>query len=154
MNPGGTPELDDTDKAIIRHLQVDGRMPYSRLGPAVGLSQAAARQRVQRLVDRGVMQVVAVTDPVMLGFAVQAMAGIHVSGDVRAVSKELGDLDEVEYVVITTGRFDVLAEVVCTDTEQLLDLVNERIRPIDGVRSVEVLTYLALTKQTYSWGTR
>jgi Lrp/AsnC family transcriptional regulator, regulator for asnA, asnC and gidA len=154
MNPGSTPELDDIDKAIIRHLQVDGRMPYSRLGPAVGLSQAAARQRVQRLVDRGVMQVVAVTDPVMLGFAVQAMTGITVSGDVRAVSKELGDLDEVEYVVITTGRFDVLAEVVCSDPEQLLDLVNDRIRPIDGVRAVEVLTYLALTKQTYSWGTR
>jgi Lrp/AsnC family transcriptional regulator for asnA, asnC and gidA len=154
MNNGGTPDLDDIDKAIIRHLQVDGRMPYSRLGPAVGLSQAAARQRVQRLVDRGVMQVVAVTDPAMLGFAVQAMAGITVWGDVRAVSKQLGDLDEVEYVVITGGRFDVLAEVVCTDTRGLLDLVNDRIRPIDGVRGVEVFTYLALTKQTYSWGTR
>jgi Lrp/AsnC family transcriptional regulator, regulator for asnA, asnC and gidA len=154
MDHGDAPELDDIDKAIIRHLQVDGRMPYSRLGPAVGLSQAAARQRVQRLVDRGVMQVVAVTDPAMLGFAVQAMAGITVWGDVRAVSKQLGGLDEVEYVVITGGRFDVLAEVVCTDTRGLLDLVNDRIRPIDGVRGVEVFTYLALTKQTYSWGTR
>ena len=154
MTNGGSPDLDDIDKAIIRHLQVDGRMPYSRLGPAVGLSQAAARQRVQRLVDRGVMQVVAVTDPAMLGFAVQAMAGITVWGDVRVVSKQLGDLDEVEYVVITSGRFDVLAEVVCTDTRALLDLVNDRIRPIDGVRGVEVFTYLALTKQTYTWGTR
>jgi Lrp/AsnC family transcriptional regulator, regulator for asnA, asnC and gidA len=154
MTNGGSPDLDDIDKAIIRHLQVDGRMPYSRLGPAVGLSQAAARQRVQRLVDRGVMQVVAVTDPAMLGFAVQAMVGINVWGDVRIVSKQLGDLDEVEYVVITSGRFDVLAEVVCTDTRSLLDLVNDRIRPIDGVRGVEVFTYLALTKQTYSWGTR
>jgi Lrp/AsnC family transcriptional regulator, regulator for asnA, asnC and gidA len=154
MTNGGSPDLDDIDKAIIRHLQVDGRMPYSRLGPAVGLSQAAARQRVQRLVDRGVMQVVAVTDPAMLGFAVQAMVGINVWGDVRIVSKQLGDLDEVEYVVITSGRFDVLAEVVCTDTRGLLDLVNDRIRPIDGVRGVEVFTYLALTKQTYSWGTR
>jgi Lrp/AsnC family transcriptional regulator, regulator for asnA, asnC and gidA len=154
MNQGPTPELDDIDKAIIRHLQVDGRMPYSRLGPAVGLSQAAARQRVQRLVDRGVMQVVAVTDPAMLGFAVQAMTGITVWGDVRAVSKQLGDLDEVEYVVITSGRFDVLAEVVCTDNRALLDLVNDRMRAIDGVRGVEVFTYLALTKQTYTWGTR
>jgi Lrp/AsnC family transcriptional regulator for asnA, asnC and gidA len=154
MAQGATPELDDIDKAIIRHLQRDGRMPYSRLGPAVGLSQAAARQRVQRLVDRGVMQVVAVTDPAMLGFAVQAMAGITVWGDVRAVSKQLGDMDEVEYVVITSGRFDVLAEVVCTDTRGLLDLVNDRIRSIEGVRGVEVFTYLALTKQTYTWGTR
>jgi Lrp/AsnC family transcriptional regulator for asnA, asnC and gidA len=155
MNPEGlTPDLDDVDKAIIRHLQVDGRMPYARLGPAVGLSQAATRQRVQRLVNRGVMQVVAVTDPAMLGFAVQAMVGITVGGDVRVVSEKLGRLDEVEYVVITAGRFDVLAEVVCTDTRSLLDLVNDRIRPVDGVRSVEIFAYLALTKQTYSWGAR
>jgi Lrp/AsnC family transcriptional regulator, regulator for asnA, asnC and gidA len=154
MNNGATPDLDDIDKAIIRHLQVDGRMPYSKLGPAVGLSQAAARQRVQRLVDRGVMQVVAVTDPAMLGFALQAMVGLTVEGDVRAVSEELSGLDEVEYVVITGGRFDVLAEVVCTDTAGLLDLVNDRIRPVPGVRSVEIFAYLALIKQTYSWGTR
>ncbi len=150
----GGPELDDTDKAIIRHLQVDGRMPYSKLGPAVGLSQAAARQRVQRLVDRGVMQVVAVTDPAMLGFAVQAMIGITVTGDVRVVSEKLGVLDEVEYVVITAGRFDVLAEVVCADTRSLLDLVNDRVRTVDGVHGVEIFAYLALTKQTYTWGAR
>ena len=82
-----SPEIDELDKAIIRHLQVDGRMPYSKLGPAVGWAQAAARQRVQRLVDRGVMQVVAVTDPAMLGFAVQALVGVEVSGDVRAAAR-------------------------------------------------------------------
>ena len=79
-------ELDDTDKAIIRALQLDGRTPYSKLGPAVGLSQAAVRQRVQRLIDRGVMQVVAVTDPATLGFAVQAMVAVSVTGDVRKVA--------------------------------------------------------------------
>ena len=151
---GPNPDLDDIDKALIRHLQVDGRMPFSKLGPAVGLSQAAARQRVKRLVDRGVMQVVAVTDPAMLGFAVQAMVGITVRGDLRLVSEELGGLDEVEYVVITAGRFDLLAEVVCADTGGLLDLVNDRIRPVKGVQGVEIFAYLALTKQIYSWGTR
>ena len=144
-------ELDDTDKAIIRALQIDGRTPYSKLGPAVGLSQAAVRQRVQRLIDRGVMQVVAVTDPATLGFAVQAMVAVSVTGDVRKVAAVLEDLAEVEYVVITAGRFDLLIEVVCSDTLHLLDVVNDRIRAIKGVTSTEVFTYLSLVKQTYSW---
>jgi Lrp/AsnC family transcriptional regulator for asnA, asnC and gidA len=147
-------ELDDTDKAIIRALQLDGRTPYSKLGPAVGLSQAAVRQRVQRLIDRGVMQVVAVTDPATLGFAVQAMVAICVTGDVRKVAAALGDLPEVEYVVITAGRFDLLVEVVCSDSQHLLALVNDRMRSIKGVTSTEVFTYLSLVKQTYSWGVR
>jgi Lrp/AsnC family transcriptional regulator for asnA, asnC and gidA len=147
-------ELDDTDKAIIRALQIDGRTPYSKLGPAVGLSQAAVRQRVQRLIDRGVMQVVAVTDPATLGFAVQAMVAICVTGDVRKVAAALEDLAEVEYVVITAGRFDLLVEVVCSDSHHLLAVVNDRMRSIKGVTSTEVFTYLTLVKQTYSWGVR
>lgn len=148
----GPLDLDETDKALIRALQIDGRTPYSKLGPAVGLSQAAARQRVQRLIDRGVMQVVAVTDPATLGFAIQAMVAISVIGDVRQVAAALEPLSEVEYVVITAGRFDLLVEVVCTDQSHLLDLVNDQIRAIPGVTSTEVFTYLRLVKQTYSWG--
>jgi Lrp/AsnC family transcriptional regulator for asnA, asnC and gidA len=144
-------DIDDLDKAIIRHLQVDGRMPYSKLGPAVGLSQAAVRQRVQRLLEKGAMQVVAVTDPVTLGFAVQAMIGIGVEGNVRAVADALSAVHQVEYVVITAGRFDLLVEVVCKDMHELFDLVNDRIRPVNGVRSTEIFTYLVLAKQTYSW---
>ncbi len=147
-------EIDETDKAIIRELQLDGRMPYSKLGPAVGLSQAAARQRVQRLVDRGVMQVVAVTDPAMLGFAVQALVGIEVAGDVRVVADALTAMDEAEYVVITAGRYDVFVEVVCVDMAHLLELVNDRIRVLDGVKGTEIFSYLNLVKQTYSWGAR
>jgi Lrp/AsnC family transcriptional regulator for asnA, asnC and gidA len=147
-------ELDAIDKAIVRHLQVDGRISYSKLGPMVGLSQAAVRQRVHRLIARGVMQVVAVTDPEMLGFDVQAMIGIAVDGDVKEVAKHLTDLSEVDYVVITAGRFDVFTEVVCTDMHHLLDLVNDRIRPIPGVRTTEIFPYLQLVQQTYSWGVR
>lgn len=147
-------DIDETDKAIIRELQVDGRMPYSKLGPAVGLSQAAARQRVQRLVDRGVMQVVAVTDPAMLGFAVQALVGIEVTGDVRVVAESLTAMDEAEYVVITAGRYDVFVEVVCVDMAHLLELVNDRIRVLEGVQGTEIFSYLNLVKQTYSWGAR
>lgn len=147
-------DLDDTDKAIIRALQLDGRAPYSKLGPQVGLSQAAVRQRVQRLIDRGVMQVVAVTDPATLGFAIQAMVAISVTGDVRKVAAALEGMEEVEYVVITAGRFDLLVEVVCTDQHHLLALVNDRIRALKGVTKTEVFTYMSLVKQTYSWGVR
>jgi len=145
--------LDDIDKAIIRQLQLDGRMPYARLGPAVGLSQAAVRQRVQRLIEHGVMQVVAVTDPLTLGFGLQAMVGIEVEGDLRAVAAKLALVDEVSYVVVTAGRFDLLVEVVCRDNEQLLGIVNDVVRAIAGVKATETFTYLHLEKQTYSWGT-
>jgi len=145
--------IDEIDKAIIRELQLDGRMPYAKLGPAVGLSQAAVRQRVQRLIENGVMQVVAVTDPLTLGFGLQAMVGVAVDGDLRAVAAKLAKVDEVSYVVVTTGRFDLLVEVVCRDNEQLLSIVNDVIRALPGVRSTETFSYLHREKQTYSWGT-
>lgn len=144
-------DIDEVDRGIIRHLQADGRMPYSKLGPAVGLSQAAVRQRVQRLLERGAMQVVAITDPVTLGFLVQAMIGIGVEGSVKAVADALSAFHEVEYVVVTAGRFDLLVELVCKDMHALFDLVNDRIRPVAGVRSTEIFTYLALAKRSYSW---
>lgn len=146
--------LDDTDKAIIRALQVDGRSSYAQLGPKVGLSQAAVRQRVQRLIDRGVMQVVAVTDPLMLGLGMQAMIGVQAEGDLRALAAELAELDEVDYVVVTSGRFDLLVEVVCADHEALFTLLNDGIRTLSGVRTAETFTYLHLEKQSYTWGTR
>jgi Lrp/AsnC family transcriptional regulator for asnA, asnC and gidA len=148
------PALDEIDKAIIRALQVDGRMSYARLGPAVGLSQAAVRQRVQRLTDSGVMQVVAVTDPLSVGFTVQAMIGIGAEGDLRRLAAKLGDLPEIDYVVIASGRFDLLVEVVCEDHDHLLVLVNDVIRATPGVRTAEVFTYLDLVKQSYTWGAR
>jgi Lrp/AsnC family transcriptional regulator, regulator for asnA, asnC and gidA len=145
--------LDDIDKAIIRELQLDGRTPYAKLGPAVGLSQAAVRQRVQRLMENGVMQVVAVTDPLMLGFTLEAMIGVEVDGDLRAVASKVAQVDNVDYVVVTTGRFDLVVEVICRDHEELLHLINDVIRAIPGVRATETFTYLHLEKQTYSWGT-
>jgi Lrp/AsnC family transcriptional regulator for asnA, asnC and gidA len=146
------PDIDTVDKAIIRALQEDGRAPYSKLGPTVGLSQAAVRQRVQRLVESGVMQVVAVTDPAALGLGIQAMVGVTVQGDVKAVADAIAAVPDCEYVVITAGRFDLLVEVVAADTGALLDLLNDRIRAIPGVTGTELFTYLSLVKQTYAWG--
>jgi Lrp/AsnC family transcriptional regulator, regulator for asnA, asnC and gidA len=146
--------LDDIDKAIIRELQIDGRLPYAQLGPKVGLSQAAVRQRVQRLLDSRAMEIVAVTDPLMLGFTLQAMIGVRADGDLRAIAEKLAEVDEIDYVVITSGAFDLLLEVVCTDHEQLFTLLNDVVRAVPGVRAAEAFTYLHLQKQTYSWGTR
>lgn len=154
LDNGGAVELDDTDKAIIRELQLDGRMSYSSLGPEVGLSRAAVRQRVQRLIDHGVMEVVAVTDPARLGFALQAMVAVSVRGDTRAVARILSEWDEIDYLVLVAGRYDLLLEVVCADVADLVELVNGRIRAIPEVVSTEIFTYLQLVKQTYSWGTR
>jgi len=144
--------LDDVSRAIIEQLQEDGRRSYARIAAAVGLSEAAVRQRVQRLLDTGVMQIVAVTDPLQVGFSRQAMIGVKVRGDTRAVADVLAGFDEVDYVVISAGSLDLLVEVVCTDDGQLLDTVS-RIRAVDGVVSTETFLYLGLRKQTYAWGT-
>jgi Lrp/AsnC family transcriptional regulator for asnA, asnC and gidA len=147
-------DLDRVDKAIIQELQLDGRMPYTELSRRVGLSQPATRQRVNRLIDRGSMQVVAVTDPSTLGFDYPAMVGVDVDGDIVEIADRLAQLEEVSYLIITAGRYDILAEVVCTDADHLLRFVNEQIRPLAGVSSVELFNYLRLVKQTYTWGTR
>jgi len=146
--------LDHVNKAIIEQLQQDGRRSYAALAKAVGLSEPAVRQRVQKLLDSGVMQIVGVTDPLMLGFARQAMIGIRADGDLRSIAHELAALEEIDYVVICTGSFDLLVELVVSDDEQLLDILNDAIRSIPGVRDTEVFVYLKLVKQTYTWGTR
>jgi Lrp/AsnC family transcriptional regulator for asnA, asnC and gidA len=146
--------LDDVSKAIIEQLQQDGRRSYAAIGKQVGLSEAAVRQRVQRLIEAGVMQVVAVTDPIELGFARQAMVGIRVAGPIDPVADRLAELDEVDYVVVTAGTYDILVEVVCESDEHLLELISDRIRAIEGVSATETFMYLKLRKQTYSWGVR
>lgn len=148
------PHLDDVSKAIIEQLQQDGRRSYAAIGKVVGLSEAAVRQRVQRLIEGGVMQVVAVTDPLELGFARQAMVGIRVQGPLDPVADALAALEEVDYVVITAGQYDVLAEVVCVSDDHLLELISDKIRRIEGVVGTETFMYLSLRKQTYSWGVR
>jgi Lrp/AsnC family transcriptional regulator, regulator for asnA, asnC and gidA len=154
-NPHVTePVLDEVNKRIIEQLQRDGRLSYAALAKIVGLSEAAVRQRVQRLLDTGVMQIVAVTDPLSLGFARQAMIGIKVNGDMRSVANKLAEIPEVDYVVICAGSYDLLVELVCTDDDHLLALLNDTIRTIAGVTATEAFVYLKLAKQSYAWGTR
>ncbi len=146
--------LDQVSKAIIEQLQQDGRRPYATIGKAVGLSEAAVRQRVQRLTDSGVMQIVAVTDPLVVGFPRAAMIGIRVEGDSEVVADKLESFSEIDYLVLTAGSFDILVEVVCEDDEHLLEIINKRIRAIPGVVNTESFVYLKLRKQIYAWGTR
>jgi len=146
--------LDDVSKAIVEQLQTDGRRSYAEIGKAVGLSEAAVRQRVQKLTEAGVMQVVAVTDPMQLGFYRQAMIGVRVVGDTAHVAEKLSQIRAVDYVVLTAGSFDILAEVVCENDDELIDLLNKQIRTIAGVQSTETFVYLRLQKQFYNWGTR
>ncbi len=145
------PHVDDTDRAIIEQLQTDGRISYTRLGAAIGLSEAAARQRVQRLMDGGVVQVVAVTNPLSLGYRRMAMIGVRTEGPTEGIAAALEAFPDIEYLVVTAGSFDLMCEVVVPDDSALLNLTN-RIRSVPGVSNTETFIYLSLVKQTYAWG--
>jgi Lrp/AsnC family transcriptional regulator, regulator for asnA, asnC and gidA len=148
------PKLDAVDEAIVAVLQEDGRRSYGEIGEAVGLSEAATRQRVNRLRDSGAMRIVAVTDPVALGRGVVATIGVRVSGDTRVVATRLAAVETVEYVVLTAGSFDLIIEVVCVDEAELLAVINDQIRSIDSVRETETFMHLHTEKNVFAWGQR
>jgi Lrp/AsnC family transcriptional regulator for asnA, asnC and gidA len=148
-------EVSELDKRIIEHLQQDGRRPFTQIAAELGVSEAAVRARTNRLVERGILQVVGVTDPLKLGFQQMAMIGIRCEADrLMAVAKAVAEFPEVDYVVITAGTYDILIETVCEDNEGLLRFLAERLRTIDGVRDTETFVYLRMVKQSYQWGTR
>jgi Lrp/AsnC family transcriptional regulator for asnA, asnC and gidA len=147
-------QLDRVSKQIIEELQQDGRRSYAAIARGVGLSEAATRQRVQRLIDEGVVQIAAITDPFAIGFHRMAMLGIKVEGDIRGVAEKLSALPEAEYVVICAGQFDLLVELLCVDDEHLLHTIDESVRTVPGVQSTEAFVYLKVEKETYQWGTR
>lgn len=153
-DPDSGARLDDVSKRIIEVLQEDGRASYAAIAKVVGLSEGAVRVRVQRLLDAGIMQIVAVTDPIQVGFARQAMIGIRTEGAIGTVAERLSALPEVDYVVTTAGSFDLMVEVVCENDHHLLDLLSNGIRTIEGVVATETFVYLKLNKQHYNWGTR
>ena len=146
--------IDAIDRKIIAILQTDGRRAYGAIAEEVGLSEAGVRRRVQRLKDEGVMQIVAITDPLQLGYGREALIGIRVHGDVRLVADKVAAIEEENYVVMTAGSFDIIAEVIATDDNALVHLLNDSIRSIPGVTEVETFLYLKLSKQTYAWGTK
>lgn len=154
MSADRRPKLDALDEAIVAVLQDDGRRSYGEIGETVGLSEAATRQRVNRLRESGAMRIVAVTDPVALGRGVVATIGMRVSGDTRVAAARLAEIETVEYVVVTAGSFDLIVEVVCTDEAELLAVINDQIRPIDGVHETETFMHLHTEKNVFAWGRR
>jgi Lrp/AsnC family transcriptional regulator for asnA, asnC and gidA len=144
--------VDALDKQIIEQLQEDGRRTFVTIGKSVGLSEAAVRVRVRRLQDAGVLQIVAVTDPVQLGYTRLALIGIRTTGDLGATADELSAFDEIDYLVIAAGSFDLMAELICRDDEHLLAMLH-KIRAVKGVTAAEAFVYLHIAKEIYNWGT-
>jgi len=146
-------ELAPVDKRIIELLQQDGRRPFTQIAAEIGVSEAAVRARTNRLLERGILQIVGVTDPLKLGFHQMAMVGVRCRGDQLVEAAEaIGRLPEVIYVVITAGAFDLMVETVCEDNEALLRFLSEKLRKVPGVEATETFVYLRIVKQTYQWG--
>jgi Lrp/AsnC family transcriptional regulator for asnA, asnC and gidA len=153
--PGRRPALDDLDKAIIRCLQLDGRRPYAQIGRELKVPEATVRQRAERLISRGVVQVVGVTDPLAMGFQQPALIGLKVdAAKLEEIATKIAELDEVTYLVVTAGRFDLMCEVVCADNEHLMRVLTEDLARIRGIRSTETMVELRFVKESYQWGTR
>ncbi len=144
--------MDDVDRAIGEVLQRDGRTPFTTIAAQLGLSEGAIRKRVQRLIDAGAMQIVAVTDPGSLGDRRVALLGVRIDGRTDAVAMSIGELPEVEYLVATAGRYDLVFEVIVDDEQHLLTLLSD-LRERDDVVEVEAFPVLGLYKQTFAWGT-
>lgn len=152
---GRRPVLDDLDKAIIKALQLDGRRPYAQIGRQLKVPEATVRQRAERLITRGVVQVVGVTDPLAMGFQQPALIGLKVDpGRLEKIASQIAELEEVTYVVITAGRYDLFCEVVCEDNDHLLRVLTDKFAAIEGIRSTETLVELRFVKESYQWGAR
>ncbi len=147
-----TGALDVVDRHLLRILQGDGRASYAAMAAEVGLSAPAVRQRVQRLLDEGVLEVVGVTDPIALGLPVMAMVAVSATGDVRAVADRISAIPNVIYLVLTSGEHDLLVEVVCRSPEELLEVVNDRIRRVEGVHTTRVWQYYGIHTHRFTWG--
>ena len=148
-------DISATDKRIIEHLQQDGRRPFTAIAADLGISEAAVRARANRLIERGIVQIVGVTDPLKLGFQQQAMIGVRCQADrLMEVARTVGEFPEVSYLVVTAGSYDLLVEVVCEDNDALLRFLTHRLRQVEGVRETETFVYLRMVKQVYAWGTR
>ena len=140
--------IDEIDQSIIEALQLDGRRPFTKLAAELGISEASVRQRVASLINTQVMQIVAITNPIKLGYSLASMIGIRVSGDrLLQVADEIAAFDEVIYLIITTGSFDLLAEVVCRDNDHLLSFLTEKLYKVQGVQQAETYMYLRVCKQ-------
>lgn len=146
-------KLDDIDRRIIAALKRDGRTPYAEIGRELGVSAGMVRQRVQRLIEHGVLQIVAVTNPLLMGFHTMALIGVKVDGRrLREIAQHIAQFEEVIYLVLSTGQYDLLVEVVCRNNAHLLEFLTEKLHTVEGVKDTETFVYLSVVKEVYNWG--
>lgn len=142
--------IDETDRQIIEALQRDGRVAFAQIADQLNVSPGMIRLRYNRLVEQGILRVVAITNPLRMGYATMAMIGIRTDGSkLLDVAEKVSKLDEVIYMIISSGRFDIFAEVVCRDHEDLLCFLTEKLSIIDGVRESESFMHLKIVKEVY-----
>ena len=140
--------VDEIDQRIIEALQQDGRRPFTKIAADLGISEASVRQRVANLINTQVMQIVAITNPIKLGFSLASMIGIRISGErLLEAAEEISTFEEVIYLIICTGSFDLLAEVVCLDNDHLLSFLTDKLYKVQGVQQAETFMYLRVCKQ-------
>jgi Lrp/AsnC family transcriptional regulator for asnA, asnC and gidA len=146
-------EIDDTDVEIIRHLQIDGRMPFTRIAAELGLSEGAVRRRVNRLTRNGLLQIVAIVEPQFLGWGAAGMIGVSVQpGRVDAVAEQIAPLPEVTYLFMVSGEFDLFVEVYCRDRDHFVSFLSQKLQQIPGVVQTRAFMILKMHKLSYRWG--
>jgi Lrp/AsnC family transcriptional regulator for asnA, asnC and gidA len=142
--------LDEIDQHIMRALQIDGRVPFAQIAEQLKVSPGMIRLRYNRLVEMGFLKVLAITDPLRMGYTTMAMIGIRTEGDkLLDAAEKIAALDEVIYLIVVSGRFDMLAEVVCRDHADLLHFLSEKLYTIPGVRETESFMHLKIVKEVY-----
>lgn len=144
--------LDDADRAIIQALKNDARMPYSQIATELGVSPGMIRQRVQRMTENGVLQLVAVTNPLKIGYHTMALIGVKVDGHrLQEIAREISAFEEVIYLTICSAAYNLLVEVTCLDNSHLLTFLTEKLYSVAGVRDTETFIYLDIVKEIYTW---
>lgn len=141
--------LSDNDRAIIAHLQEDGRRPFVTIAEDVGLSEKTVRNRVHQLLDANVIQIVALTSPEALGYHAGALAGLTIDPAVPAsvIARDLRKIDDVDYVVVAAGRFGIMVEIISQNIGRIQKVIEEEIGRIHGIRSIELFPYFSVYYQ-------
>ncbi len=145
-------KIDEIDLQIIKFLSEDGRTPFAQIAKQLGVSTGMIRQRYHRLAEEGVLQIVAVTNPLLMGFATMAQVGVK--AEVRRleeIAEEIAKFEEVIYLVLVTGSYDLHVEVVCRDKTHLLNFLSKKLHAVEGVKEAETFMYLRIAKENYGW---
>ena len=150
MDAGLSNGLDEIDRQIIAILQQDGRAPFAQIAGKLHVSAGMIRLRYNRLVEMGVLRVLAITNPLRIGYQTMALIGIKADGDkLLEVADKVAALDEVIYLIVVSGAYDIIAEIVCRDKDHLLQFLTERLYKIEGVRESESFMHLKIVKEVY-----